>query len=129
MKGERAPNKSCPNCGMTLSRFRESGLLGCAECYRAFREEILSAVLKVQGKVRHVREEISPEEIKRELGLQKKVLQDRFRQALNEESEGEAIELESEIEELDRSLEEKEPAPLRTLRQSAEKNSSEGEEP
>ena len=45
--------KTCPNCGTTLEDFRRSGLLGCAECYSVFREEILSAVRHVQGKIRH----------------------------------------------------------------------------
>ncbi len=100
-ESENGAQKKCPNCGMTLARFRRSGLFGCAECYHIFREEAERTVLKVQGKLRHVQKTVSPEEVKRSLDLQKKVLQDRYRQALNEEKESEAIEIESEIEKLD----------------------------
>ena len=47
------PHKSCPNCGTTLADFRRTGLLGCAECYSAFRTEVLAAVRQVQGRMRH----------------------------------------------------------------------------
>ena len=43
----------CPVCGTTFGEFRRTGLLGCAGCYRAFREELLSTVRGVQGKLRH----------------------------------------------------------------------------
>lgn len=43
----------CPRCGTTIEDFRRTGLLGCADCYRAFRGEILSAVRRVQGTTRH----------------------------------------------------------------------------
>lgn len=46
-------NKVCPNCGTTLADFRRTGLLGCAECYSAFRTEVLAAVRQVQGGIRH----------------------------------------------------------------------------
>lgn len=32
--------KSCPNCGMTLGRFRKSGLLGCPDCYERFEKQL-----------------------------------------------------------------------------------------
>ncbi len=46
-------SRVCPRCGTTIEEFRRTGLVGCAECYRAFREEILSAVRRVQGTTRH----------------------------------------------------------------------------
>lgn len=42
--------KICPNCGMTEEEFRRKGLLGCAKCYKVFREEIMKTVKKVQGR-------------------------------------------------------------------------------
>lgn len=35
----------CPECGMTFSQFRESSLLGCPQCYKAF-EAPLSPLLE-----------------------------------------------------------------------------------
>lgn len=46
-------DKFCPKCGMTAEEYRRTGLWGCAECYRVFREEICASLRKLQGKVRH----------------------------------------------------------------------------
>lgn len=43
----------CPVCGTTFGEFRRTGLLGCAGCYSAFREELCSTVRGIQGKLRH----------------------------------------------------------------------------
>ncbi len=43
----------CPVCGTTYRDFRRSGLLGCANCYRAFRRAILPVIRSVQADVRH----------------------------------------------------------------------------
>lgn len=45
--------KVCPVCGLTLAEFRKTGLLGCAGCYSAFREELIPTVKVVQGRLRH----------------------------------------------------------------------------
>ncbi len=44
----------CPDCGTTFGDYRRTGLLGCAGCYRVFREEISSAVRGIQSRPCHV---------------------------------------------------------------------------
>lgn len=44
----------CKNCGMTLDKFKETGLLGCSECYKNFSAAINPVIYRVQGKVEHV---------------------------------------------------------------------------
>lgn len=46
-------DKACPSCGTTLGSFRRKGLLGCAECYRVFRSELIPSVRYIQGKIYH----------------------------------------------------------------------------
>ena len=53
MNGAGREDTACPVCGTTLEQFRATGLLGCAKCYDAFREELTSAVRGIQGKLRH----------------------------------------------------------------------------
>lgn len=58
MKGEGAAAedrevKRCASCGTTLADFRRTGLLGCAECYRVFRADILPALRTVQKGICH----------------------------------------------------------------------------
>ncbi len=62
-----ADGKACPSCGTTMAQFRSTGLLGCADCYTAFRGELVEAVRGMQGirgEVRHTgkRPESSAEE-------------------------------------------------------------------
>ncbi len=45
--------RACPACGTTLEEFRRTGLLGCADCYSAFREALIPTVQVIQGRVRH----------------------------------------------------------------------------
>ncbi len=46
-------SKACPSCGTTLGEYRKTGLLGCADCYTAFREELLSSIRFIQRDVVH----------------------------------------------------------------------------
>lgn len=38
----QASKSACPECGLTFAEFRHSGLLGCAKCYEAFAEKLVS---------------------------------------------------------------------------------------
>ncbi len=55
---------SCPACGTTFSEFRRTGMLGCAECYQAFRGEIEPLMTRLQGRAQHAgrRPPVSEEE-------------------------------------------------------------------
>ncbi|TVQ59168.1 MAG: hypothetical protein EA379_11770 [Phycisphaerales bacterium] len=46
---------SCPGCGMTIARFRQHGLLGCAECYTAFAQQLGPLIERAQeGATAHI---------------------------------------------------------------------------
>ena len=46
-------SKACPSCGTTLGDFRKTGLVGCAECYDAFRDDLLPSIRYIQRDVVH----------------------------------------------------------------------------
>ena len=46
--------RSCPKCGMTLEEIADSGMLGCAECYNAFSEELAPYLTRIHGRATHV---------------------------------------------------------------------------
>ncbi len=50
---EGAARGECPVCGMAFEEFRRTGLLGCANCYRAFRRELMPTLRSVQGDTVH----------------------------------------------------------------------------
>lgn len=44
---------SCPNCGLTFVDFKNSGLLGCGECYRYFQTGLEPLLRKIHSSVAH----------------------------------------------------------------------------
>lgn len=44
---------TCPTCGATLDDFRESGRVGCAECYRTFEASMRDLLRRLHGSSRH----------------------------------------------------------------------------
>ncbi len=54
--GEEADENAglaCPSCGTTYAAFQKSGMLGCAECYQAFRKPLEGLLMRVHGNVQH----------------------------------------------------------------------------
>jgi len=54
------PSGACPTCGATLSDFRETGRLGCAECYRTFETALRDLLRRLHGSSRHLGERYAP---------------------------------------------------------------------
>ena len=47
--------KACPSCAMTMQGLRETGLVGCSDCYRHFEEELAAIIGRTQeGAATHV---------------------------------------------------------------------------
>jgi len=46
--------RRCPSCGMTESQLRETGRVGCPECYNTFSDILTPYVQKVHGSTRHI---------------------------------------------------------------------------
>ena len=50
---ERVGRVQCPRCGLLYSAFRETGRLGCAECYTAFQFHLRPLLRRIHGDTRH----------------------------------------------------------------------------
>ena len=48
-----AAPKECPACGTSFEDFRRTGLLGCAECYNTFRDDLIPVLSNIQFNVYH----------------------------------------------------------------------------
>ena len=46
---ERVGRIQCPRCGLLYSAFRETGRLGCAECYAAFQYQLKPLLRRIHG--------------------------------------------------------------------------------
>jgi protein arginine kinase activator len=51
---------ACPTCGSTLNDFRDSGRLGCGECYRAFETPLRDLLRRLHGSSRHLGKRYHP---------------------------------------------------------------------
>ena len=56
---EQVEDVACPVCKTTLRQFKSSGLLGCPNCYEAFREEISKLVGKIAPNTQHKQQAIT----------------------------------------------------------------------
>lgn len=101
--------KSCPVCGLTLADFRATGLLGCADCYNAFREELLPTIRYVQGKLRHEGKAPSGDadekyDLVRDLVRSQESLRARIEEAEHDGDELELVRLKAELARVNRKL-------------------------
>ena len=48
-----AQNCVCEQCGMTYAEFQKCGMLGCANCYQAFKTPLTSLLQRVHGNTQH----------------------------------------------------------------------------
>jgi len=53
---------SCSACGATLDDFRETGRVGCAQCYKTFEVELRELLRRLHGSSRHLGERYRPVE-------------------------------------------------------------------
>lgn len=44
---------TCPSCGTTYATFQQSGMLGCAGCYDAFRQPLEQLLKRIHGQTQH----------------------------------------------------------------------------
>lgn len=45
---------TCPNCGASFNDIRQTGRLGCPECYRAFDAEMEPTLRRIHGNSKHM---------------------------------------------------------------------------
>ena len=91
--------KSCTSCGATLEDFRLTGLLGCADCYSVFREELMPTIRYVQGKTKHSGKAPSGDAEERyDLIREQNELEARIKEAEHVRNEAEVSRLKAELE-------------------------------
>jgi protein arginine kinase activator len=87
----------CPTCKITFREFRNQGRLGCAQCYSAFREELLPLLENIHGDTRHCGKfpKRAPDDSQKRYQLIK--LRNDLRLAIAEESYEEAARIRDQI--------------------------------
>jgi protein arginine kinase activator len=50
---QRVGHVQCPRCGLLYSAFKETGRLGCSDCYAAFQYQLRPLLRRIHGSTRH----------------------------------------------------------------------------
>lgn len=53
VEGGQSEELVCDRCGTTWTEFRKTGLLGCENCYKSFRDQLNNLIKNIQGYTRH----------------------------------------------------------------------------
>lgn len=93
---------TCSKCGMDYGRFKQTGRLGCDECYRAFADKLLPLIKRVQGSDRHTGKVLRRASGSRLLKREIEGLKDRLQLALLQEAYEEAALLRDQIRALEK---------------------------
>lgn len=94
----------CPTCKLGFREFRAQGRLGCADCYTAFRDELLPLLENIHGEVQHVGKapRRAPQDSRRRQDLIR--LRSEMKSAISEELYERAAEIRDQIQQLERDL-------------------------
>ena len=106
-KTAQTPDIVCPRCGEKYAEFQKTGMLGCAECYHAFRRELTPIITRMQGRAQHAgrRPPVSEEEKARQTHMEE--LRALMEAAVAEENFEEAARLRDELRSMAPAKEEK----------------------
>ena len=55
---DKVKEKICPKCGYSFSDYKNTGLLGCSECYNTFESKLEPVIHKMHGKSYHIKSDI-----------------------------------------------------------------------
>lgn len=94
----------CKNCGFSYSNFKETGLLGCSQCYSFFHEALEPLLKKIHGSTKHIGK--FPEKKKKEKRKEVpdiELLRKELKEAVTKEEFEEAARLRDKIKEIEKS--------------------------
>jgi len=99
---ERVGHVQCPRCGLLYSAFKETGRLGCAECYAAFQFQLRPLLRRIHGDTRHKGKVPARDGEGASRSRQVQRLYDEIQRAIEREEFEHAAEIRDEIKRLER---------------------------
>ncbi len=98
------PNRVCATCGLSYQQFRETGRLGCGDCYNAFEEELNNILRKIHGAGLHVGK--LPEGSDKDLKIKRKIedLKEKMRVSIEQEEFEKSAKIRDEVKRLEQVL-------------------------
>ena len=98
---ERVGHVQCPRCGLLYSAFKETGRLGCAECYNAFQFQLRPLLRRIHGDTRHKGKAPARDGERVSIARQVQRLYDELQRAVGREEFERAAEVRDEIKRLE----------------------------
>jgi protein arginine kinase activator len=98
--GEEETMAVCTRCGLNYRDFKESGKLGCAQCYNDFSELLKPIILRIHGRSQHSGRIPSTAQQDRKRADAMTQLRARLEQAIVEENFEEAAEVRDRLKEM-----------------------------
>ena len=92
---------ACSACGMTYSRFKELGRLGCSECYNTFVSSLRPLFRRIHGANRHVGKSPLSDEARANQLHQIRLLKQKLNQAVSDEDFETAAQLRDKIRQIE----------------------------
>lgn len=95
---------TCSKCGMNYGKFKQSGRLGCDECYRTFEEKLFPLIKRVHGYENHTGK--VPKRASNAIPMKREIiqLQKELEEVVNRQAFERAVELRDRIRYLEREL-------------------------
>lgn len=100
---EEKNTKRCPACGTTFADYSRTGLVGCAECYSAFSEELVPSI-RMHGRTQHIGKHPLGDDVLFELIAEQKALRSELEMALKEKRMQDAERINRSIREITRAI-------------------------
>ncbi|MCK4244446.1 MAG: UvrB/UvrC motif-containing protein [Candidatus Omnitrophica bacterium] len=97
------PDLRCKNCGFTYSNFKETGFLGCSQCYSFFHKPLEPLLKKIHGSSKHIGKfPKKKREEKKEKVSDIQLLREKLKEAIAKEEFEEAARLRDKIKETEK---------------------------
>lgn len=92
---------TCPNCGMSFYDIRQTGKLGCSECYKVYEIELEPTLRRIHGNSQHIGK--IPSRGGEKVLLRKEIenLKGKLQEAVSQEAYEKAAEIRDSIKELE----------------------------
>lgn len=95
---EPVQGQQCSFCGLTFGDFRETGRLGCPQCYTSFESHIRGLLRRIHGGTQHMgKVYLPPDPTATEMGKRLEVLRRKLQRAVEAEDFERAARLRDEI--------------------------------
>lgn len=94
----------CETCGMDYSQFKRTGLVGCRDCYRYFRNELRPVIEKIQGRTEHTGKIPRQSGLSVTLTKQIDILKSKLKKAVEKEAYEEAAVFRDQIKQIEEQL-------------------------